>query len=71
MKQVATFEEFVGVGEHPISGEINATLRNVIHPKIGRESIAYTSRLERIEYGDDGKVIGVETRNTIYRRDTP
>lgn len=68
-KQRATFGEFVGVGKHQLSGEINATLRNVDgHPRLGREDIVYTSRIERLRYAEDGEVDEVETRNTIYTR---
>lgn len=68
MKRVATFESLAGVGEHPLSGEISAILLRVTHPKLGVESVVYTSRLERLAYDDDGKVREIETRNTIYRR---
>lgn len=67
-KPVVTFKRFVGVGKHPYSQEPNAALQGVVgHPKLGDESIFYTSRLERIGYDDDGAVCEVETRNTIYR----
>jgi hypothetical protein len=69
MKPVVEFGRFVGVGKHPYSGEINATLAGITgHPKLGSENIVYTSRIERIGYADDGDIIEVETRNTIYRR---
>lgn len=67
-KPVVTFKRFVGVGKHPYSQEPNAALEGVEgHPKLGDESIVYTSRLERIGYDDDGAVREIETRNTIYR----
>lgn len=67
-KPVVTFGEFVGWGKHPYSGELNAALRHVEgHPALGDEPIVYTSRLERIGYGDDGAPVEIETRNTIYR----
>lgn len=67
-KPVVKFERFVGWGTHPYSGELNATLGGVEgHPVLGDEAIVYTSRLERIGYADDGAVVEVETRNTIYR----
>lgn len=68
MKQEATFKEFIGVGEHPYSGEINVSLRGVQHPKLGWENIVHTSRLERLGYDESGEVNTVETRNTIYTR---
>lgn len=68
MKQTATFGRFVGVGEHPHSGEMNVTLADVDgHPKLGRQRIVHTSLLHRIGYSPEGEVIEVETRNTIYR----
>ena len=70
-KQQATFSRFLGVGKHPYSGEINATLESVRgHPRLGDERIVYTSRLYRLGYDESGEVNEVETRNTIYRRDT-
>lgn len=67
-KPVVEFERFVGWGKHPYSGELNATLASVKgHPSLGDESIVYTSRIERIAYGDGGAPVEVETRNTIYR----
>lgn len=69
-KPVVSFKEFVGWGEHPHSGEMNATLRGVTgHPALGDERIVYTSRVERIGYDDDGVPSEIETRNTIYRRE--
>lgn len=67
-KPVVNFARFVGWGTHPYSGELNATLGGVEgHPSLGNEPIVHTSRLERIGYADDGGVVEVETRNTIYR----
>jgi hypothetical protein len=67
-KPVVGFDRIVGWGEHPYSGELNATLAGVKgHPSLGNESIACTSRIERIAYGDDGAPVEIETRNTIYR----
>lgn len=67
-KPVVEFERFVGWGNHPYSWELNATLEGVKgHPSLGNERIVYTSRIERIGYGDDGEPVEIETRNTIYR----
>ena len=69
-KPIVKFQRFVGLGKHPYSQEPNAALGGVEgHPKLGDESIVYTSRIERIGYGEAGEVVEVETRNTIYRRD--
>lgn len=72
-KPVVAFGEFAGWGEHPYSGDLNAALRNVEgHPELGAQPVVYTSRIERIGYGDDGAPVEIETRNTIYRkRETP
>lgn len=68
-KPIVEFGEFVGWGEHPRSGEMNATLGNVVgHPRLGNERIVYTSRVERIGYDDQGVPNEIETRNTVYRR---
>lgn len=67
-KPIVTFDRFVGWGEHPYSGEPNATLAGVRgHPRLGPQSVVCTSRVERIGYADDGSVSEIETRNTIYR----
>ena len=67
-KPIVSFDRFIGFGEHPLSGELNARLGGVSgHPLLGSESIVRTSRVERIGYADDGEVFEVETRNTIYR----
>lgn len=69
MKPVVTFAEFIGWGKHPYSGELNASLRGVEgHPELGNESVVHTSRLERIDYDDDGEPVEIETRSTIYRK---
>lgn len=67
-KPTVLFGRFVGWGKHPLSGELNAALADVTgHPKLGDERVVYTSRLERIGYADDGSVVEVETRNTVYK----
>ena len=68
-KPVVEFGRFIGLGEHPYSGEPNATLGGVAgHPALGTESVVRTSRVKRIGYADDGSVAEVETRNTVYRK---
>lgn len=67
-KPIVSFDRFIGVGEHPLSGELNARLGGVSgHPLLGSESIVRTSRIERIGYAEDGSIHEIETRNTIYR----
>ena len=71
-KQVVSFNRFIGWGEHPYSGELNASLGGVVgHPNLGDEPIVHTSRIERIVYGDDGDPVEIETRNTVYRLAAP
>lgn len=68
-KPVVRFDRFIGWGEHPHSGELNASLDGVAgHPVLGTESMVHTSRIERIGYDDNGHPAEIETRNTIYRR---
>lgn len=66
-KQTATFEEVQGFSN---AGEmIGAVLRGVQgHTRLGNEDIVYTTRIEKMEYDDAGKVLVVETKNTIYKR---
>ena len=67
-KPIVSFDRFIGFGEHPLSGELNARLGGVSgHPLLGSESIVRTSRIERIGYAEDGAIHEIETRNTIYR----
>ena len=67
-KPIVSFDRFIGFGEHPLSGELNARLGGVSgHPLLGSESIVRTSRIERIGYAEDGSIHEIETRNTIYR----
>lgn len=66
-KQTATFEEVQGFRD--ADEMIGAVLRGVQgHPRLGNEDIVYTTRIEKMEYDDAGKVFVLETRNTIYKR---
>lgn len=68
MKQEATFGSIVGYTDFGDRG-ICAVLSEVRdHPGLGDEPWVRTSRIERLEYGSNGEVIVVETKNTIYTR---
>lgn len=67
-KPVVSFEYFHGVTDYP---PMRARLSGVTgHPLLGDEPAVTTSRVYRFAYDDSGEVNEVETRNTIYRRDT-
>jgi len=67
-KAVVNFGNVANIERH-ISGKYTATLVNISkHPRLGNEPIAYTSAIKRIEFNDDGDIVEVETRNTMYRK---
>lgn len=68
IKPVVSFECFHGVTDYP---PMRARLSGVTgHPLLGDEPAVTTSRVYRFAYDESGEVIEVETRNTIYRKDT-
>lgn len=69
-KQTATFRGVVEFRMYK-SGEFGATLYNVKgHPKLGNESVVHTSALCKVEFVE-GRPVLVETKNTVYTKETP
>lgn len=67
-KPTATFAALTGWIDLGTGG-IQARLWCVNHPRLGREESVVTSRVVRIEYGEDGTPTEIETRNTRYVRE--
>lgn len=70
-KQKATFRNVLEFQMHK-DGAFSTRLSNVKgHPKLGYQPLVYTSALQKVEFDEAGVPVVVETKNTIYTKETP